>query len=312
MGVFEEMMKQYQQSHVGAKNSSEKKYDLKNYFNTSLPKGVTTLKKRFRILPPSEGEKTSFQFMFGHEKKVDGKWITFACLKHEKDEDCPFCESREILLSSGNEDEKELAKEFSARKFYVVKVIDRDNEADGVKFWRFKHNYKKEGIYDKIMSAIEDCAHDVTDLNTGRDLILTIKEGAQGKATTIGYALNASPLSDDEATIEEWLEVNNTKTWKDVYSIKTYEYLGLIVQGHIPVWDKEKEKFVPKTVEGKDDSSEETESYELPKVTETPKDLTKKSTKTETKVKTKVEVVAEEEEEETSLVDEDEDDDLPF
>jgi len=308
MGVYEEMMKQYQQSISVGTKSSEKKYDLKNYFNTSLPKGVKTLKKRFRILPPSEGEKTSFQFMFGHEKKVDGKWSTFACLKHEKDEDCPFCESRELLLASGNEDEKELAKEFSARRFYVIKVIDRDNEADGVKFWRFKHNYKKEGIFDKIMSAIEDCGHDVTDAVTGRDLILTIKEGTNGKATTIGYALESTPLTNDEVLMEEWLDNNNTKTWKDVYSIKTYEYLALIVQGYVPMWDKAQEKWVAKDTDG-NSTETHTENYSLPEITEEPKDLTKTTTKAKPKAKV---AEVEEEEEVTSFDDEEEDDDLPF
>jgi hypothetical protein len=310
MGVYEEMMKQYQQSISGGTNKSEKKYDLKNYFNTSLPKGVKTLKKRFRILPPSEDEKTSFQSMFGHEKKVDGKWSTYACLKHEKDDDCPFCESRELLLSSGNDDEKELAKDFSARRFYVIKVIDRDNEADGVKFWRFKHNYKKEGIFDKIMSAIEDCGHDVTDAVTGRDLILTIKEGTNGKATTIGYALESTPLTNDEHTMEEWLGHNNTKTWKDVYSIKTYEYLALIVQGYVPMWDKAQEKWVAK--ESDTNTTEtHTENFALPEINEEPKDLTKTTT-AKAKAKVKVVEIEDEEEEETYSSDEDEDDDLPF
>lgn len=309
MGVYEEMMKQYQQSITVGTNKGEKKYDLKNYFNTSLPKGVKTLKKRFRILPPSEGEKTSFNSMFGHEKKVDGKWSTYACLKHEKDEDCPFCESRELLLTSGNDDEKELAKEFSARRFYVIKVIDRDNEADGPKFWRFKHNYKKEGIFDKIMSAIEDCGHDVTDAVTGRDLILTIKEGTNGKATTIGYALESTPLTNDESTLDEWLTYNNSKTWEDVYAIKNYEYLALVVQGHVPMWDKTKEKWVAKESEGASDETH-TENYDLPEIKEEPKDLTKTNTKAKPKVK--VVEVDEDEEEVDEIDDEEEDDDLPF
>ena len=43
------------------------------------------------------------------------------------------------LLDDGSEKAKELAKGLIARKWYVVKGIDRDNEEDGVKHWRFKH-----------------------------------------------------------------------------------------------------------------------------------------------------------------------------
>jgi len=309
MGVFEEMMKQYQESHGnGSTNKSEKKYDLKNYFNSSLPQGVSTLKKKFRILPPTEGQKTSFQTMWGHVKKIDGAWKTFPCLKHEKGEDCPYCEAREILLASGNEDEKEMAKEFSARRFYIVKLIDRDNEADGPKFWRFKHNYKKDGIYDKIMSAIEDCAHDITDIETGRDLILTVKKGTNGNTTTIGYALEATPLSTDETLVEQW--TSDTRPWTEVYSVRNYEYLAITAKGQTPFWDKDNDCWAAKVDKEAENESEgivdDIDTDELPEP-EAPAKTTKLTSKptataTETKTTKKVEITSED----------DEDDELPF
>jgi transcription initiation factor IIE alpha subunit len=36
---------------------------------------------------------------------------------------------------------------------YIAKVIDRDND-EGVKFWRFNHDYRKEGIFDKIHGVL--------------------------------------------------------------------------------------------------------------------------------------------------------------
>ena len=56
----------------------------------------------------------------------------------------------EDLMSTGKEADKKLAGNYRSRMFYIVKVIDRDAEEDGVKFWRFKHNYKNEGVLDKI------------------------------------------------------------------------------------------------------------------------------------------------------------------
>lgn len=308
MGIFEEMMQQYQDSHkIGGAKKSDNKYDLKNYFNAGLPKGVSELKKKIRILPPEEGKKTSFGVMYGHTKKINGEYKTFPCLKHEKNEECPFCEAREMLLASGTEEDKELAKDFSARKFYIVKVIDRDNEADGVKFWRIKHNYKKDGNYDKIMDAIVNAEHDITDIETGRDLNITIKKNATGSAVTILGANTTSVLTTDEEKLSKW--TSDVRTWEDVYSLRNYDYLAIIVKGDTPVWGKEEGRWIAKEIEKESDGIEDEVDMgdDLPTPTETPskaetKVETKVVSKTETKVKAKV----------VATDDEDEDDDLPF
>jgi hypothetical protein len=304
MGIFEEMMQQYQDSHkIGGAKKSDNKYDLKNYFNAGLPKGVNELKKKIRILPPEEGKKTSFGVMYGHTKKVNGDYKTFPCLKHEKNEECPFCQAREALLAGGTEEEKELAKEYSARKFYIVKVIDRDNEADGVKFWRIKHNYKKEGHFDKIMDAIANAEHDITDPETGIDLNITIKRNGTGSAVTILTANSKSPLTTDEEKLTKW--TSDTRTWEDVYSVRNYDYLAIIVKGETPVWDKEENRWVAKAIEKESDGIEDEVDMEdeLPVPTEAPKKVEEKvAPKTETKAAPKV----------VATDDEDEDDDLPF
>jgi len=246
MSIFEEMMAQYEASHNGKRDSgSQKTYDLKNYFNTVLPKGVDRMTKRVRILPPAQGVKTPFDTMWGHVKKINGEWKTFPCLKHEMEEDCPFCQAREALLATGKEEDKELAKQYSARQFYILKVIDRDNEADGVKFWRFKHNYKKQGVYDKIMAAIKLAGHDISDLNEGRDLnIEIIRDGNTSVVQAISVALEKTPLSNNQDKVSDW--TSDTRTWEDVYSVRGYEYLAIIVKGDVPVWDKDEKKYVGK------------------------------------------------------------------
>ena len=264
MTIFEEMMAQYESSHNGKRDGgSQKTYDLKNYFNTVLPKGVNRLTKRVRLLPPTEGFKTPFDTMMAHTKKVNGEWKTFPCLKHENGEPCPFCEAREALLSTGKEEDKELAKQYAARQYYIVKVIDRDNEADGVKFWRFKHNYKQQGIHDKIMAAIKTAGHDITDINEGRDFnIVIIRDGQSSIVQAISVALDKTPLSTNQDKVTEW--TSDTRTWEDVYSTRGYEYLAIIVKGDVPVWDKDAKTYVGKLEsEGKNASSEDNDSTDL-------------------------------------------------
>jgi hypothetical protein len=201
--------------------------------------------------------------MMAHTKKVNGEWKTFPCLKHENGEPCPFCEAREALLSTGKEEDKELAKQYAARQYYIVKVIDRDNEADGVKFWRFKHNYKQQGIHDKIMAAIKTAGHDITDINEGRDFnIVIIRDGQSSIVQAISVALDKTPLSTNEDKVTEW--TSDTRTWEDVYSTRGYDYLAIIVKGDVPVWDKDAKTYVGKLEsEGKNSNSEDNDSTDL-------------------------------------------------
>ena len=244
--VFEAMMKQYENSHNGRTSTTAKKYDLKNYFSTYLPKGVNQETKQIRILPPDEGSTTPFTVLWGHKAQVEGEWKTFPCLKHEDGEPCPFCEARQALLSTGKDSDKELAKKYSPRMMYVVKIIDRNNESEGVKFWRFNHDYRKTGTMDKIMGAISAVKHDITDINEGRDLLINIARDQNNRPVvqSITYPIESTPLSTDENTKNEW--VSDTRTWRDVYSTRKYEYLAIVVGGETPVWDKEKEKYVSK------------------------------------------------------------------
>jgi hypothetical protein len=176
---------------------------------------------------------------------VDGEWKTFACLKHEKGEACPFCEAREALLATGKDSDKELAKKYNARKMYVVKVIDREHEDEGVKFWRFNHDYRKEGIYDKIIGVLNAIKKDVTNAENGRDLLLTINRNMNNIPVVSAVAsLDPSTLSEDQEQKDLWL--SDARTWEDVYSVRTYDYLEIIVRGGIPVWDKEEKRFVDK------------------------------------------------------------------
>jgi hypothetical protein len=238
------MLEQYEANNKPKyEKKTEKVYDLKNYFNTYIKEGVKSATKTIRILPVAKG--SAFVEMYGHKMQVDGEWKTFACLKHEKEEACPFCEAREALLSTGKETDKELAKKYNAKLMYVVKVIDRENPEEGVKFWRFNHDYRKEGIYDKIIGVVNAIKKDITHAENGRDLVLTINRNQNNVPVVSAVAsLDPSPLSEDATQSAEWLA--DARTWEDVYAVKTYDYLEIIVKGGIPVWDKEKKGFVDK------------------------------------------------------------------
>jgi len=240
------MLAQYESNNKPKyEKKTEKVYELKNYFNTFIKEGTKSATKTIRIVPTADGSSPFVEF-HGHKVQVDGEWKTFACLKEEKDEPCPFCEARDVLNATGTEANKELAKKYKSKLMYVVKVIDRDNEEEGVKFWRFNHDWRKEGIYDKIHGLINALKKDITDVNTGRDLVLTINRNQNNVPVVSAVAsLDASPLSEDATKVAEW--TGDARTWEDVYSVRSYDYLEIIVRGEIPVWDKEAKKFISKS-----------------------------------------------------------------
>ena len=76
MSVLDSVLAQYEKTKNAASGSANKVSQedrMKKYFTTILPKGVRSVEKRIRILPPSDGG-TPFVPVKFHEIQVDGKW----------------------------------------------------------------------------------------------------------------------------------------------------------------------------------------------------------------------------------------------
>jgi len=241
------VLAQYEKSQSSYNTTSKMSTEdrMKKYFAALLKDNEKQGQRKFRILPTSDGS-SPFKEVWFHEVQVDGKWQKFYDPAKNDNERSPLNEVYEELMSTGRESDKELAKQYKARKFYIVKVIDRDNEQDGVKFWRFKHNYKQEGILDKII-PIWKAKGDITDPDNGRDLILELTKAKtpKGAAYTVIQTVmydDPSPISSDAIQGKEWVE--DGMTWEDVYSKKPVEYLEAITRGETPRWDSEKGGYV--------------------------------------------------------------------
>ncbi len=240
------ILAQYENSkQSGSTNKMSQDERLKKYFAAILPQNQSSAQKRIRILPTSDGS-SPFKEVWFHEVQVDGKWTKFYDPGKNENERSPLSEVYEELMSTGKESDKELAKQYKPRKFYILKVVDRDNEADGVKFWRFKHNYKNEGVLDKIIPIFR-AKGDITDPETGRDLIIELAKAKtpKGKEYTIIQTVmfdDPSPVSTDADTAKTW--VNDELTWEDVYSKKPTDYLEAIARGEVPRWDTVTGKYV--------------------------------------------------------------------
>jgi hypothetical protein len=241
------VLAQYEKAKGGSNGANKMSQEdrMKKYFAAILTQNENSGQKRLRILPTPDGS-SPFKEVWYHEVQVEGKWNKIYDPGKNDNERSPLTEIHDELISTGKESDKELAKAYKPRKFYIVKVIDRDNEADGPKFWRFKHNYKNEGILDKII-PIWKAKGDITDPVNGRDLIIELAKAKTPKGATYTVIQTVmhddpSPVHTDAETAKAWTE--DPLTWADVYSKKPVEYLEAIARGETPRWSSDLGKYV--------------------------------------------------------------------
>lgn len=247
MSTFDSVLAQYEKSKQatsGNANKVSQEDRLKKYFTTLLPKGSRGEDRRIRILPTKDGS-SPFVEVYFHELQVDGQWLKLFDPKQEGKRS-PLNEVYQSLMETGVESDRELARQYRSRKFYVVKVIDRDHEEDGVKFWRFKHNAKGDGVLDKIFPIFKNKG-DITDINKGRDLIISLgltKAGTGKEYTSVNSVIpeDMGPLHEDSNKSSQW--VSDELMWSDVYSKKGEDYLEIVAKGETPRWSTESSKWI--------------------------------------------------------------------
>ena len=245
--VLDSVLAQYEKNSTSSssqKTNISQEDRLKKYFSAILQKNEKSASRRIRILPTKDGS-SPFVEVWYHEIQVNGQWVKLYDPDKNDNDRSPLTEVYNELISTGKKEDKELASQYRSRLFYIVKVIDRDNEQDGVKFWRFKHNYKQEGVLDKIL-PIWKAKGDVTDPDKGRDLIieLTRAKTPQGKEYTVIQTImydDPQVLHTDKSIMEGWLQ--DELTWNDVYSKKPVEYLEAVAVGETPIWNTELKKY---------------------------------------------------------------------
>ena len=245
-------------------------FDLKNYLQARLGENETSKTITIRLLPfaPNEGIKTPFFKVHMHQIKVDKEvsasgWKTFPCpTKNSLGTACPICElaknAREHMNSTNDDVEKKMYSEIEkmnrAKDMWIVRCIERGHEEDGVKFWLFNSSKSGNGVYNKIMNiwnqrydkaAMQGKVNNIFDLNNGKDLLITLSRREDGKtAIDVTDDDEKTPLSEDYDKAYAW--VNDPKKWNEVYTVKPYDYMNIIAKNGVPMFDKNKNKYVDK------------------------------------------------------------------
>lgn len=243
------VLQQYEKNKSEVTNTSNKKMSdeerKKKYFSPQLGKNETTGEKRIRILPAKDG--SPFVEVWYHEVNLDGKWTKIYDPGKNENKPSPLNDTHAALMAEGTKRSKDLASQYKSKKFFIVKVIDRDNESDGPKFWRFKDkSYKGDGILDKIIPLYKKRG-ELHNPVTGRDLTLSLSRATTNSGVAYTNIVGVidedpSPLHTDEATAKAWLE--DTLTWEDVYSKKPLEFLQGVAAGFSPKWSTKSKKYI--------------------------------------------------------------------
>lgn len=157
--------------------------------------------------------------------------------------------SVQLKVKESNDKIYKEAVGWEAKKFYILRGIDRGVEKDGVKFWRFKHNYKNQGTLDKLLPVLEQFTAskkaDYSSASEGCDLTIFMTDsefnGHVYKAITSILPGEKSQLHADPLVARSWLD--DDITWRDVFKPKQapgmppYEFLEAIANGTNPYWD---------------------------------------------------------------------------
>lgn len=140
---------------------------------------------------------------------------------------------------------------WKARRYSIVRGIDRGKIKDGVKYWRFKDDFRNQGVLDKLVPALklftEEYKTSPVDVNKGTDLYINVVDSKMANGNLYKYvssitARNPSPLYNDPIVVEQWL--GDKSTWRDVYKeasmtkvLTSFEYLERVANGTDPYWD---------------------------------------------------------------------------
>jgi hypothetical protein len=226
--------------------------DLTKYFTIALDEGAQSGEKSVRILPNQDDPTKWYKVGYFHNLKIGKRW-TKLYDPSQDGEASPLNEMYKFLLKAEDKEERRLANNYKSRQFFIVRVIERGKEHEGVKFWRFPAVQDGSGIMDKIAPLVKKYGAFWNPFE-GFDITISMIRD-KSKDSKVGFTKVASiipdresKLSEDENQAVEWL--GDPMAWTDVFKKKSIEYLNIVAEGSEPIWDAEQKCFIAKVEDG--------------------------------------------------------------
>lgn len=169
----------------------------------------------------------------------------------------------------------QLGKDNFTSEVCIIRCIERGHEEDGPKFWKFTVRKDCTDPYNVINELVkarrdekiaygysEEEAGNILDVYNGKDLKIIITEQKQeGNSKSVKTGVSVmdygpeGPVSKNEQLMQQWID--DEKKWSDVFTVKPYDYLSIVLDGKIPFFDKAQKKWVEKGVKEDKGKTEE-------------------------------------------------------
>ena len=177
-------------------------------------------KSLIRIVPYKHNKSNPFIELYFHYNLGDNKTHISPVSFGRKDLISEFADK---LKSSGNREEWVQGKRLEPKMRTFVPVVERGNEAEGVKFWGFGKT-----VYQELLSIIADPDYgDISDSMTGRDIVVErqtpAEAGNQYGKTTIRVKPNQTPLAEGADALKNLLD--NQPNLTELYNEPSYDEL---------------------------------------------------------------------------------------
>jgi hypothetical protein len=235
-------------SRLSALQSSGQKKEKVDYTLTQW-KPKSEGKYQIRIVPSKLDKSNPFKEVYLHYGYA--KFPIYALTNWgEKD---PIVEFAKQLRGTNDRENWSLAKKLDPKMRVFAPVIVRGEEDKGVRLWEFG----KE-IYLQLLGLAEDEDYgDFTDISEGFDFTLEALMGdiggRQGLKSSIRPKRKTSPLSDDAAQIETWLEEQPDILEMQAKFKKSFDELKTILQNFLEPEGEEEEEMAPAKTESIDE-----------------------------------------------------------
>lgn len=134
----------------------------------------------------------------------------------------PIEDLRRKLFSSGNPDDRTIAKKLMARMRAFAPIIVRGQENLGVQIWGFN-----KIVYQKLLGYfLDEEVGDILDVNNGFDINVKIIQtpGKQFADIDVEAARRPKKLSEDPEQIKKWL--SSVPDIDEIYTLKSYQEIS--------------------------------------------------------------------------------------
>ena len=140
----------------------------------------------------------------------------------------PIVEFAEKLKRTGDTDDWKAGKKMEPKLRTFVPVIVRGKESEGVKFWGFGKT-----VYQDILGYIADPDYgDITDPNTGRDIVLEVMSAEESNASYPTTTIRVKPATTKLAETPEQIQslLDGQKEITELYSELSYAELKSVLE----------------------------------------------------------------------------------